>query len=107
MKRGDFVTMALQGDFGKPRPALVIQSDNFSDIPTTTVLPISSTLQEAPLIRISVKPNKINNLRKNSQVMVDKITTLRSSKIGTPFGVADDDLMLEVTKSLMVFLGLA
>ena len=107
MKRGDLVTIALQGDFGKPRPALVVQSNFFDGIPTSAVLPITSSLLNTPILRISVKPDKHNNLRKNSQVMVDKITTLRSSKIGPPFGVADDDLMLEVTKSLMVFLGLA
>jgi hypothetical protein len=32
MRRGDLVTVAAPGDFGKPRPALVIQSDRFRRI---------------------------------------------------------------------------
>lgn len=34
MKRGDVVTVVLPGAFGKPRPALVIQSDLFADHPS-------------------------------------------------------------------------
>ena len=57
MTRGDLVTIALPGDFGKPRPALVIQSDQFEETGTITVLLASGTLVDAPLIRISVEPN--------------------------------------------------
>lgn len=52
--RGDFVTIAMQGDFGKPRPALVIQADQFDAHTTVTVLPVTSTLVAAPLLRITV-----------------------------------------------------
>ena len=30
IKRGDIVTCALSGDYGKPRPAVVVQSDLFN-----------------------------------------------------------------------------
>jgi len=70
--RGDFVTIAMQGDFGKPRPALVIQADQFSEHATVTVLPVTSTLIAAPLFRMTVQPSAENGLRKPSQVMVDK-----------------------------------
>ena len=56
MKRGDLITVAMQGDFGKPRPALVIQVDRFAELPTLTVLPVSSALQEAHLLRVTVLP---------------------------------------------------
>ena len=72
MMRGDFVTIAMQGDFGKPRPALVIQADQFSEHATVTVLPVTSTLIAAPLFRMTVQPSAENGLRKPSQVMVDK-----------------------------------
>lgn len=72
MMRGDFVTIAMQGDFGKPRPALVIQADQFSEHATVTVLPVTSTLIAAPLFRVTVQPSAENGLRKPSQVMVDK-----------------------------------
>ncbi|CAA2139150.1 putative endoribonuclease MazF [Methylobacterium bullatum] len=64
MKRGDLVTIAMPGDFGKPRPALIIQSDAFVETGTVTVLLISGTLAEAPLIRTTVEPREANGLKK-------------------------------------------
>lgn len=107
MKRGDFVTVALQGDFGKPRPALVVQADPFDAHATVTVLLVSSTLIDAPLFRITVQPDEANGLRKPSQIMVDKAMTVRRDKLGTPFGTASDEVMLEVSRCLAVFLGIA
>ena len=51
MKRGDFVTIALQGDFGKPRPALVIQSDLFDAHSSVTVLLLSSKIIDTLVVR--------------------------------------------------------
>jgi len=107
VKRGDFVTVALQGDFGKPRPALVVQADPFDAHATVTVLLVSSTLIDAPLFRITVQPDEANGLRKPSQIMVDKAMTVRRDKLGTPFGTASDEVMLEVSRCLAVFLGIA
>ena len=107
MNRGDFATISIQGDFGKPRPALIIQSDLFNEHATVTVLLVSSTLVDAPLFRITVQPDQENGLRKPSQVMVDKIMTVKRNKLGKVFGSANDALMLEVERSLMVFLGIA
>lgn len=107
MNRGDFVTIAMQGDFGKPRPALVIQSDQFNEHATVTVLLVSSSLVDAPLFRVSVQPDKINNMHKLSQVMVDKAMTVKRDKLGAAFGSASDEVMLEVGRCLAVFLGIA
>ena len=107
MIRGDFVTIAMQGDFGKPRPALVIQSDQFSEHATMTVLPVSGTLVDAPLFRVTIQPDEANGLQKTSQVMVDKTMTVKRDKVGKPFGSASDEVMLEVGRCLAVFLGIA
>ncbi len=56
MKRGDLVTITTQGDFGKPRTALMIQADQFDEHATVTVLPVTSTLVAAPLLRITLQP---------------------------------------------------
>ena len=106
MKRGDLVTIALQGDYGKPRPALVIQSDFFDVHPSVTVLPITSDLRETPLFRITVDPSKKNGLLKLSQVMVDKSVTVSREKIGPSFGRLEATLMLEIDRCLAVFLGI-
>ena len=106
MKRGDLVTVALPGDFGKPRPALVIQADQFNDAATTTVLLISSTLVDAPLIRVPIMPSQENGLRKRSQVMVDKAMTVRSERLGDPFGRLDATMVV-VDRCMALFLGYA
>ena len=107
MTRGDLVTIAVQGDFGKPRPALVIQADLFSEHGTTTVLPITSTLLAAPLLRVTVQPSAENGLRRPSQVMVDKAITVKRDKLGAAIGRIDADAMVEIERCLAVFLGIA
>ena len=106
MKRGDFVTIAMQGDFGKPRPALVVQADQFDALATVTVLPVTSTLVDAPLMRITVEADAHNGLSKPSQVMADKVVTVKRDKVGPAFGTASDELMLTVSRALTVFLGI-
>jgi len=105
--RGDFVTVALQGELGKPRPALVIQSTQFGEHPTVTLLPLSSTLVQAPLLRITVHPSPENGLEKTSQVMIDKAMTVKREKVGPPFGSIQPETLLEVERCLAVFLGIA
>ena len=107
MRRGDLVTVAMSGDFGKPRPALVIQSDHFDATATVTVLLISSTLVDAPLIRLAVEPTAENGLHKPSQVMVDKAMTVRRDRVGAALGRLEDDTMVAVNRSLALFLGFA
>jgi mRNA interferase MazF len=105
--RGEFVTIAMQGDFGKPRLALVIQADPFNEHATVTVLPVTSTLVGAPLFRITVQPSAENGLQNPSQVMVDKAMTVKRDKVGQAFGRIDADAMVEVERCLAVFLGIA
>lgn len=107
MKRGDFVTVAMQGDFGKPRPALVIQSDQFNEHATVTILPVTGTLVDAPLLRVTVQPSETNGLQKASQVMIDKAMTVKRDKLGDVFGSANDAAMLEIGRCLAVFVGIA
>ena len=107
MRRGDLVTIAMQGDFGKPRPALVVQADAFNAHPSVTVLPVSSALVAAPLLRITLQPSVGNGLQKPSQVMVDKALTVKREKLGPAFGHVEADTMLEVERCLAVFLGIA
>jgi len=107
MRRGDLVTVALQGDLGKPRPALVIQSDLFDLHPSVAILPVTSELRDAPLFRILVSPTELNGLNKPSQVMVDKPQSIAREKIGAVFGRLNDETMLAVNRALAVFLGFA
>ncbi|APW47262.1 type II toxin-antitoxin system PemK/MazF family toxin [Rhodoferax antarcticus] len=105
--RGDFVTIAMQGDFGKPRPALVIQADPYDEHTSVTVLPVTAALVAAPLLRITIEPSPKNGLQKPSQVMVDKAMTVKRDKVGPAFGHIDAAAMIEVERCLAVFLGIA
>lgn len=107
MRRGDFVTIALQGDFGKARASLVIQSDRFDEHATATVLLVSASVVEAPLFRVTVVPDDGSGLRELSQIMVDKVMTVKRDKLGPSLGAASDAVMLEVERCLAVFLGVA
>jgi len=107
MKRGDLVTIAMQGDFGKPRPALVIQADAFGDLLSLTLLPVSSTLLDAPRLRVPLQPSAANGLQKPSQVMVDKAITVKRERVGPAFGRIDPGALIEVERCLAIFLGIA
>jgi mRNA interferase MazF len=106
LRRGDVVLLALQGDYGKPRPAVVIQSDVFSMHPSVTILPLTSELRDTPLFRIDVPPSPANGLKKPSQVMLDKASTIAREKIGARIGRLEDEALVRVNRSLMLWLGL-
>ena len=108
MKRGDLVTIAIQGDFGKPRPALVLQSDVFSNIhETVSVALLSSNLIQAPIFRLNVIPDDRNGLTKECQIQIDKIMSVRKEKIGKVIGTLDDTILVRVNRALALWLGLA
>jgi mRNA interferase MazF len=107
VKRGDLVSVAMPGDYGKPRPALVVQSDLFNDgHASVTVAPVTSTIVDAPLFRITVERSPQNGLRSLSQIMVDKVTTVRSKRVGDTIGSVENDTMLRVNRALALWLGL-
>lgn len=107
MRRGDLVTVALQGDYGKPRPALIVQANQFDNLGSVVILPLTSTLIDAPLLRPTVEPSPDNGLRAPSQIMLDKPMTVKTEKIGPSFGHLDDLAMIGVSRSLALLLGLA
>lgn len=105
MKRGDIVIASLPGDYGKPRPALVVQSDIFESDESLIVLPITSHLVDAPLIRIGIGPEA--GLDRSSQIQIDKAQTSRIQRFGAVIGHADEATLRAVNRALTVFLGLA
>jgi mRNA interferase MazF len=105
--RGDIVTVAWQGDHGKPRPAIIIQSDQLQASTHVAVLLLTSFPADAPLMRIAVRATAETGLLTTSYVMLDRITMAPRSKIGRVIGRLDDATMLSVTRSLAVVLGFA
>lgn len=106
MKRGDLIPVVLAGAYGKPRPALVIQSDLFAQHLSVTILPITTELRPITTFRITVEPSQKNGLRASSQIMVDKAHTIPRDKAGEPFGELEPRTQKAVDRSLAVFFGL-
>jgi len=108
LKRGDLVVVALPGDYGKPRPALFVQADLFNEThASVTVVPVTSTIVDVPLFRLTVEPSPGNGLRSLSQLMVDKVTTVPRGRITQTIGRLEDDLVLPVSRALALWVGIA
>jgi len=107
MKRGDLVTVSVKGDFGKPRPAVVIQSDWVVDTESVLICQLTGELRDAPIFRLTVPPAPANNLKKVSQVMVDKIFAIRRDKCSPPFGSLGKAELIAFNRMLSLMVGLA
>jgi mRNA interferase MazF len=106
MSRGDFVLVVSVGDYRKPRPALVVQSDLYNGTHhSVTICLVTSTLVDAPLFRIPIKPLKRNGLSVASQVMVDKIQSARRDRIKDVIGSASQSELAAVDAALRGWLG--
>lgn len=108
MKRGEIWTVAGGPDYaGKPRPAVILQDDAFHATASMTLCPCTTSLVDAPLIRLPVEPTKQNGLNAPSHLMVDKITTVARSKLQRRIGRLADEDVIRLNRAVVVFLGLA
>jgi mRNA interferase MazF len=107
MNRGDLVTVALPGAYGKPRPAVVVQADRFNHLGSITFLPFTSVLLPAEIFRIIINPSAENGLQAPSQVMADKCSTLPLAKVGSVFGRLGAIDLGRVDRAFAAFLGFA
>lgn len=107
MIRGELWTVAVGVYASKPRPALIVQDDLFAATDSVTVAPLTTTLTDAALLRVRVPGTDLTGLERDSEVMVDKLTTVRRSNVQTRVGRLTAEQLTEVERSLMTFLGLA
>jgi len=108
MTRGDVVTIADRaGDYtGKPRAAVVVQSDLFDALESVTVCPLTTVAAEAPVSRLQIDPSPELRLDRVSWLAVDKITTVRRNRIGPSLGQLQPIDIQQLNGALAVFLGL-
>jgi mRNA interferase MazF len=108
MRRGDVVAVAVPGDYGKPRPAVIVQSDAFPDgHPSVVVCQMTSRLVDAADFRVTIEPDAQNGLRIRSQVMADKPVTIRRARIGQQIGHLAIEDMARLNSALAFVMGLA
>ena len=108
LQRGLIVTVAATGVYcGKPRPAVVVQANRWlQGHPSVTLCPLTSTLMDAPLVRIPVTPNPRNGLKKASQLMADKLFSVHTTRIGELMGVLEHDRLSALDLALYAWLDL-
>jgi mRNA interferase MazF len=108
MMRGDVVTVAAIGDYGKPRPAVIVQTDALpTQHASVIVCQMTSDVAEAPDFRVTIDPTERNGLRVRSQVMADKPVTIRRERIGRRIGRLDDNDVVRLNVALAFVMGLA
>jgi mRNA interferase MazF len=108
MRRGEVWTVAGgKGYAGKPRPAVILQDDRFDATASITLCAFTTDPTDAPLFRLLIEPNATNGLRAPCRLMVDKITTVPKSRVGSRIGRLDDQDILRLNRAVLVFLGLA
>lgn len=107
MKRGELWTVAGGVYASKPRPAVIVQDDVFESTESVTVAPLTTTLTDAPLLRLRVAAGSLTGLAQNSDVMVDKLTTARRGNVQVRIGRLSSQQMVELERLLMTFLGMA
>lgn len=108
MKRGEVWTASGGADYaGKPRPVVIIQSDDHPDLESVTVCALTSLNASIKVTRPAVQPSDDNGLVAASHLMVDKVTTLPKSKLGRRIGRLADTDMLALNRAVAAFLGLA
>jgi len=108
MRRGDVVTVTAAGDYGKPRPAIIVQTDALPENHASVVVcQLTSELADAPDFRVTIEPEPENGLRLTLQVMVDKPVTIRRERIGPKIGRLGNQDMARLGIALAFVLGLA
>ena len=108
MRRGDVVTVAATGDYGKPRPAVIVQTDAFPESHGSVIVcQMTSDLVDAPDFRVTIEPKTENGLRVRSQIMADKPVTIRRERIGRQLGRLGTDELTQLNTALAFALGLA
>ena len=108
MQRGDVVVVAASGDYGKPRPAVIVQTDAISPSHTSVVVcQMTSVLVDAPDLRVTIEPDATNGLVTRSQIMADKPVTVRRERVGAVIGRLEQTDILALNRSLAFVIGLA
>ncbi len=108
VKRGDVVLILMRGDVGKPRPGVVVQSDQLSESASSVlVCPMSSDVREPGIIRPIVEPDETNGLRVRSQIMTDKLSALRNDRIRRTLGTLNAQTLERLDRALLIVLDLA
>lgn len=105
MTRGDLITVALRGDLGKPRPAIILQSNTYDTTATVLICPLTTFESDSAFYRVPIDAHRGTGLERRSQAMLDKITAHDRTKCGPVIGRLSDAEMAELTARLVALIG--
>jgi mRNA interferase MazF len=107
MRRGDVVVVAASGDYGKPRPAVIVQTDAFPpEYPSVVVCQMTSEIVEAPDFRLTIEPSDENGIRIRSQIMIDNPVTIRRERVGSQIGRLSTPDIVRMNVAIAFVMGL-
>jgi mRNA interferase MazF len=106
LKRGDLITAVLPGNYGKPRPCVVVQSNRLTALDSVVLCPLTSDLETSGPTRLPIDATTATGLKVNSLVMADKVTAVPRSRCRDHVGFVDAFLMQEIDARLGLVLGL-
>jgi mRNA interferase MazF len=107
MRRGDLYIASVPGDYGKPRPVVIIQNDAVNEIHDSIVVClVSSYLVDAPVFRLVIEPTARNGLTVISQIMVDKVFALKRERLHKRIGRLSEELLLQLGRLLAFWIGI-
>jgi mRNA interferase MazF len=109
VNRGEIWTVAGGVYAAQPRPAVIVQDDLFDATSSVIVAPMTSVLLDAPLMRIRIGggDGRLSGLDRDSDVMIDRLTTVRRSNVHARVGRLTAEQLVEIERAMMAFLGLA
>lgn len=108
MRCGDIVTVAASGDYGKPRPVVIVQSDAFPEGHASVIVcQMTSVLANAPDFRLTIEATRESGLQQRSQIMADKPVTIRRDRIGPRIGALDRAELVRLNAMLAFVMGIA
>jgi mRNA interferase MazF len=109
VNRGEIWTVAGGVYAAKARPAVIVQDDLFDATSSVIVAPMTSVLLDAPLMRIRIGggDGRLSGLDRDSDVMIDRLTTVRRSNVHARVGRLTAEQLVEIERAMMAFLGLA
>jgi len=108
VKRGDVVTVAAAGDYGKPRPAVIVQTNALPAAHASVIVcQMTAEMVDAPDFRVTIEPSEKNGLRTRSQIMADKPVTIRRERVGRRIGWLDEKDLARLNVALAFVMGLA
>ena len=107
LKRGEIWTGADDAEYAeKPRPVVIIQHAHFDVLDSVTICGFTKDPTDLPLFRVFIGPSKVNGLQFPSHIMVDKILTIRRSRLGYRMGDLEEKDIVRLDRAIATFLGL-